>query len=203
MATAFTTSGDLIQATGSGTFARLATGTSGQYLTTNGTTNSWATPTTGGMTLLSTTTLSGASTTISSINQTYNALYVLVTGMNTTTNAYPEFRPNNSNSISTTVVTQLSASATTTSGPIRVFGGNANLKLGTTDNSCALTIYNYASTTTYKPVVAVSNHQNSSSARVGTGTFGGIDTTSAITSLVLFADGGNFNAGTVLIYGVK
>jgi len=42
MATAMTTSGDLIQATGSGTFARLGTGTSGQYLTTNGTTNSWA-----------------------------------------------------------------------------------------------------------------------------------------------------------------
>jgi len=41
MATAMTTSGDLIQATGSGTFARLGTGTSGQYLTTNGTTNSW------------------------------------------------------------------------------------------------------------------------------------------------------------------
>ena len=43
MATAFTTSGDLIQATGSGTFARLGTGTNGQYLTTNGTTNSWGT----------------------------------------------------------------------------------------------------------------------------------------------------------------
>jgi hypothetical protein len=43
MATAMTTSGDLIQATGSGTFARLGTGTNGQYLTTNGTTNSWST----------------------------------------------------------------------------------------------------------------------------------------------------------------
>ena len=47
MATAMTTSGDLIQATGSGTFARLGTGTNGQYLTTNGTTNSWATVSTG------------------------------------------------------------------------------------------------------------------------------------------------------------
>ena len=47
MATAMTTSGDLIQATGSGTFARLGTGTSGQYLTTNGTTNSWVTPSSG------------------------------------------------------------------------------------------------------------------------------------------------------------
>jgi hypothetical protein len=50
MATAMTTSGDLIQATGSGTFARLATGTSGQYLTTNGTTNSWVTPASGTVT---------------------------------------------------------------------------------------------------------------------------------------------------------
>jgi hypothetical protein len=41
MATAITTSGDLIQGTGSGTFARLGSGTSGQFLTTNGTTLSW------------------------------------------------------------------------------------------------------------------------------------------------------------------
>jgi hypothetical protein len=43
MATAITTSGDLIQGTGSGAFARLGSGTSGQYLTTNGTTLSWGT----------------------------------------------------------------------------------------------------------------------------------------------------------------
>jgi hypothetical protein len=47
MATAITTSGDLIQGTGSGTFARLGSGTNGQYLTTNGTTLSWVTPTAG------------------------------------------------------------------------------------------------------------------------------------------------------------
>jgi hypothetical protein len=41
MATAITTSGDLIQGTGSGTFARLGSGTAGQFLTTNGTTLSW------------------------------------------------------------------------------------------------------------------------------------------------------------------
>ena len=50
MATAITASGDLIQGTGTGTFARLASGTNGQYLTTNGSTLSWgtvsATPTT-------------------------------------------------------------------------------------------------------------------------------------------------------------
>lgn len=47
MATAITTSGDLIQGTGSGTFARLGSGTNGQYLTTNGTTLSWITPSAG------------------------------------------------------------------------------------------------------------------------------------------------------------
>jgi hypothetical protein len=47
MATAITTSGDIIQGTGSGTFARLGSGTSGQYLTTNGTTLSWVTPVAG------------------------------------------------------------------------------------------------------------------------------------------------------------
>jgi hypothetical protein len=47
MATAITTSGDLIQGTGSGTFARLGSGTNGQYLTTNGTTLSWVTPVAG------------------------------------------------------------------------------------------------------------------------------------------------------------
>jgi hypothetical protein len=41
MATAITTSGDLIQGTGSGTFARLGSGSNGQFLTTNGTTLSW------------------------------------------------------------------------------------------------------------------------------------------------------------------
>ena len=61
MATAFTTSGDLIQATGSGTFARLGTGTNGQYLTTNGTSNAWGSLSASGLTLINTTTFSGAS----------------------------------------------------------------------------------------------------------------------------------------------
>jgi hypothetical protein len=72
MATAITTSGDLIQGTGSGTFARLGTGTSGQYLTTNGTTNSWVTPSgvAKSYSLLNAggTTLSGTSTTVSGIS---------------------------------------------------------------------------------------------------------------------------------------
>jgi hypothetical protein len=47
MATAITTSGDLIQGTGSGTFARLGIGTNGQVLSSNGTSATWTTPSSG------------------------------------------------------------------------------------------------------------------------------------------------------------
>ncbi len=50
MATAITTSGDLIQGTGSGTFARLGVGTNGQVLTSNGTSATWSAPATSGVT---------------------------------------------------------------------------------------------------------------------------------------------------------
>jgi hypothetical protein len=49
MATAITTSGDLIQGTGSGTFARLGVGTNGQILTSNGTSATWSAPATSGV----------------------------------------------------------------------------------------------------------------------------------------------------------
>jgi len=79
MATAITTSGDLIQGTGSGTFARLATGTSGQYLTTNGTTNSWATLPGGGKVLQVVQATSTTSTTIASTSYTDTGLSASIT----------------------------------------------------------------------------------------------------------------------------
>ena len=47
MATEITTSGDLIQGTGSGTFARLGIGTNGQVLSSNGTSATWTTQSAG------------------------------------------------------------------------------------------------------------------------------------------------------------
>jgi len=69
--------GDLISATAADTPARLAVGTDGQVLTadsTQATGLKWATSSSGSMTLISTTTLSGISTTLSSIPGTYNNL---------------------------------------------------------------------------------------------------------------------------------
>ena len=74
-----TTTGDIYYASSANTPARLGIGSSAQVLTVASGVPSWATPAAGGgMTLLSTTTLSGATTTVSSINQSYKDLKILV-----------------------------------------------------------------------------------------------------------------------------
>ena len=204
MATAFTTSGDLIQATGSGTFARLATGTSGQYLTTNGTTNSWASVSAGSLTLLSTTTLSGASTTISSINQTYTNLVIVMHGITSPVDANTTIRPNGTTSIcwatgtrtgSLSIVDQASSNfAPTVSGTLATGGKNA----------AVITLYNYASTSIFKTLDSVCFMQQTATPLYrGEEYGGGFNLSSAITSLVFDSGGTTYSTGTVLIYGVK
>jgi hypothetical protein len=76
--------GDLISATAADTPARLAVGTNGQVLTADSTQSTglaWTTPSSGGFTLLSTTALSGVSTTVSSISGSYKNLFVFVKGV--------------------------------------------------------------------------------------------------------------------------
>jgi hypothetical protein len=73
--------GDLIGATAADTPARLAVGTNGQVLTADSTAATglaWATAASGGMTLLSTTTLSGTSTTVSITPTGYVSLYFTI-----------------------------------------------------------------------------------------------------------------------------
>lgn len=201
MATAFTTSGDLIQATGSGTFARLGTGTSGQYLTTNGTTNSWGSISTGGMTLLSTTTLAGTSTTISSINQTYRDLYVIIN--NPYRNAALDsggfiLKPNATSSLFTGLEIQ---GSTNNARTLQEFSSPT---LGTTSapttSNGIFYIRNYSSSTNAK-----SCYFQISIAGTYYNLFGFIQTATAISSLV-FSNNGNameFSGGTIQVYGVK
>jgi hypothetical protein len=65
------------------------TGNSGKYLTTNGSTASWGTVSGGGFTELSNTSLSGSSTTISSLSSSYKHLFVVVNNIYTNNNDYP------------------------------------------------------------------------------------------------------------------
>ena len=72
------TTGDIYYASSANTPARLGIGSTGNVLTVASGIPSWAAPSSGGMTLLSTTAMSGASTTVSSIPSTYINLFVVV-----------------------------------------------------------------------------------------------------------------------------
>ena len=73
-----TTTGDIIYASAANTPARLGIGSTDQVLKVSGGIPAWATPAAGGMTLLQTLTLSGSSTTSSSIAGTFTNLYIVV-----------------------------------------------------------------------------------------------------------------------------
>ena len=199
-----TTKGDLIAATGASTPARLGVGTNGQALIADSTTATglkWDTPAAGGMTLLSTTTLSGASTTISSISQSYNYLYILVYGMTNAAGGQFQIAPNGSTNISGWAGVRNNAAAGTGSTYLRPLG-SGNITETDANNIVNIQIHNYTSTTRYKS-------WNSSGIALVDGSRqpsnfgGGIDTNSAITSLVFSNSSGNWSTGTVLIYGVK
>jgi hypothetical protein len=204
MATAITTSGDLIQGTGSGTFARLATGTTGQYLTTNGTTNSWVTPS-GGMTQLATGTLSGTQVNLTSISGSYRNLQLIVRNMKPTDDG-GVLRIQLNNDTGTTYRDLAAFSVSNVSAANDRFNvGDSN------DNTVAqgvvvFNLYDYANTTTFKvgDFKWVGNNPTTSS-NFGYYAYNEIyASTSAITQINLFLDpGGNFNGGTYFLYGVK
>lgn len=204
MATAFTTSGDLIQATGSGTFARLGTGTNGQYLTTNGTTNSWGTVSAGGMTLISTTTLSGTTTTISSIPSGYVNLFMIVSNPTQAGFGNPTFRINGlSTSIYTNQITTVPSSSDSYSVAQMPFPTNP----ATTPQTGFYTIDipNYLSTSTTKNIRISGCMTNQSGTTVDLYTsVNGANTLNAITSFSFaIASGQAYTGGTVQLYGVK
>jgi hypothetical protein len=203
--------GDLISATAADTPARLAVGTNGQYLSANSSTATgleWVTPTSGGMTLLSTTTMSTATTTISSINQTYTDLVIVVTGQNT-----PSYGAYNINIDSSTTgfsgVTQ-QANGGGSAGNNQTINGRVSdqwsgIKAGDTNNVTVVTIYDYASTTRVKAVKAVYGWVGwtGSADAIRAGHTGGFwNSTSAVDSIQIDL-GSTPTAGTIRIYGVK
>jgi hypothetical protein len=203
--TLLTTTGDIMYASSASNPARLGIGSSAQVLTVASGVPSWATPAAaGGMTLLSTTTLSGASTTISSISGIYNNLFAVIFGVtNATADGAFQIAPNALTTISTSQTTSTSTSVTASTNGYVLLNSATYLPLRTsTTNVWKLEIYNYASTTGLK-AYSVNGGFDQSGTNRGFFATGFINTTSAITSLVFNNAGGNLSTGTVLLYGVK
>jgi len=210
----FTTKGDIVAATAASTISRLGVGTNGQLLTADSTAATgmkWASPASaGGMTLLGTATLSGTSTTISSLDFTgYVSCYMTISGVVGATALL--VRPNSvatggTYSLSQTGIvgnTWYGNGANVWSGFRLDWSGVGDIKATGGQNYFAITITNPLGTI-FKNMWCTGswqdgfNNTNNSVTVQGTAT----TVTSAVTSMN-FASTGTMTAGTVNIYGVK
>jgi hypothetical protein len=150
--------GALLSATAASTPGVLAVGANDTVLTadsTEATGLKWATPAAGGMTLLSTTSLTGASVTLSSIPATYNNLQVVIFGVtNASSDGYLRIAPNGATTSCNNqflkggddLVEKQTGNYITLTSPS---GGNLLVR-SNANNTFVLNIFNYASSTAYK-----------------------------------------------------
>jgi hypothetical protein len=191
-------------------------GNSGKYLTTDGSTASWGTLSTGSMTLLGSTNLSGLTTyTFSSINQGYKMLFVEFVNASYNTGDTIKLLPNGIASNQSGIGYQTTAIQTNSILSNTITGG-WSVGLGANGHSVnsQITFYNYADTTKntksifsiYSRWPGVGNNLTQSSISWGAfqgSSAGSYDGIVNISSLQVHTSAGQFNSGYVYLYGVK
>ena len=209
MATAITTAGDLIKGTGSGTFDRLGIGSTGQVLTVAAGAPSWATLSSGGMTVLASGSVV-ANLSLTSISGSYTDLYLVLNNAVTSVNDTGGVRINadttagnyqtiGSRNINGTLTQQTNSGYTFVDGCL-----GSSFMANIANNAFIYYFPNYAQTTAYKTVRAQGYFNNNLSNFTTTDLVCGYKSTAAITQLELKTAGSNWaNQGTYVLYGVK
>lgn len=207
-----TTAGDIIYRN-STVPTRLGIGTAGQVLTVNSgaTAPEWASPAGGGgMTLLSTTTLSGSATTVSTINQTYKELKIYLKDFSTSNGAgayiYVEFNSDTTPSNYLQACYRQYPGGTadfTTNNQTGLITNGFEFPSASVDTFCEIVIPNYADSTVRKIARSQTVNATSGDPISNTGVRLAWKGTAAISQLVFRLSAGTYTAGTVEIYGVK
>jgi hypothetical protein len=211
VATGFDAKGDLIVGTGADTFAKLTVASTAGYLLSvdSGETTGlkWAAPASGGgLTLLSTTSLSGSTVTISSISQSYTNLRFVALGVVGTSSANMCIRLNGdtgNNYARRTVTMSPSLGNQSTTISFFVLGAVDGAASNFEKNGAgAGTLYNY--TTASGQQLGIINGFGGSTANPSA-IFNNVvyNKSAAIDSITFYVDAGDFSSGTFLIYGEK
>ena len=203
MANVLTTTGDIIYSSSGSTPDRLGIGTTGQVLNVASGLPAWATPaSSGGMTLLSTTNLSGSSTTVSSISSAYKDLQIEVQGITSNSHTIVNFVPNGTANFGGLRISTMTGTATTTVLAASNILGNQAYNANNSNGQFVLKIYDYALTTNYKVCIGSEGFITSDPNVVSTFYNGQLNATTAISSFTCSMSG-TFSAGTIKVYGVN
>ena len=205
--------GDLITAVAADTPARIGVGSNGQLLSANSSTATgleWvAAPSSGGMTLLSTTTLSGTSITFSSIPSGYIDLRLVIKNfLPSNTYNYTILRINGDTNNRYTAGYEAPSGVLdhvdTFSSPGLIVSSSQN-NTAPSRGISIVDIFDYTNTTIWKflHTRSIGNDGGTASSGDYSGIFGAYNQPDAITSITLFVNSGTFTSGTALLYGVK
>jgi len=204
--------GDIIAATAADTVARLAVGANDTVLTADSSTASglkWAAPAAGGMTEIATGNLTSTEVVISSIPTTYKNLQLVVRDFQTSPGLYFALRVNGitSSSYGYTGINHTAVNTFSLMGEgavTYILTDGTSLGGGDVNALLVFNLEDYANTTTNKIVNFTGIAKGSS------GTYnemmsgvGQCQTTSAITSITMFAPGETWTGGNYILYGVK
>jgi hypothetical protein len=209
VATAFDAKGDLVAGTGADTFAKLTVGANDTVLTADSSTSTglkWATPSSGGMTLLSTTTLSGSTVTVSSISTSYTDLKFILRGAYASGDADLFIRLNGDTG-SNYAHYSMQVADTTASGFYTDSATSVQIGFITGTNtydkrtSFSIDLPRYNDTSNMWGVSTLSTY--AFSARRQIQNFFKYNNSAGITSFTLYPASGTFSGGTLYIYGVK